>query len=173
MESKYNSLSEWRKAENKAYTYARLNSLLPLLCEKFNWEHYYDGCKTYSYGKIGKVVKTFKLLLESNSIIKVEFIKGYYHIKTDSKYDFLENYDKSIDIWNSKNVIIFGFRTYFETRQHPRYPLLFKDKFVCYKLPFSVFNFNDSSKRLKIFNKINSFNSLLIDLLEEKYTIKY
>jgi hypothetical protein len=38
MKSKYKSLAEWRKADNKAYTYARLNNLLINICEKNGWE---------------------------------------------------------------------------------------------------------------------------------------
>lgn len=37
MESKYKSLSEWRKADPKAYNYARVNNLLEKICEKNNW----------------------------------------------------------------------------------------------------------------------------------------
>ena len=38
MESKYKSLTEWRKADLKAYNYARVNNLLEKICEKNNWK---------------------------------------------------------------------------------------------------------------------------------------
>ncbi len=38
MESKYNSLIEWRKAEPKIYEIARKNSFLNGICETFGWE---------------------------------------------------------------------------------------------------------------------------------------
>ena len=39
MESKYKSLSEWRKAEPNAYTFARKHQILISVCETFGWEN--------------------------------------------------------------------------------------------------------------------------------------
>jgi hypothetical protein len=38
MESKYKSLSEWRKADRKAYEIAKKNNLIDDICENFGWE---------------------------------------------------------------------------------------------------------------------------------------
>jgi len=45
MESKFNSLAEWRKADPKAYNYAYRNGLLEELCNKFNW-YYFEKPKS-------------------------------------------------------------------------------------------------------------------------------
>ena len=38
MESKYKSLAEWCKADNKAYEAAKRNGLFPEICELFGWK---------------------------------------------------------------------------------------------------------------------------------------
>ncbi len=37
MESKYKSLTDWSKADPKAYNHAYRNGLLKVICDKFNW----------------------------------------------------------------------------------------------------------------------------------------
>ena len=173
MKSSHKSLAEWRKTDKSAYTSARYYGLLPEICDKFGWDHYYEGCRTYTYGNIGKVIKAFKLLLNSKQILRVEFRKGYYHIITNSTYDFLEKHEKQIIIWNGKRLISFGICKRFENRDIPLYGSVFKRKVCVYCIPFTIFKRDDSAKTQRTFSKVSDYNNLMLNILEEKFKINY
>ena len=173
MKSSHKSLAEWRKVDNSAYTSARYYGLLPEICDKFGWDHYYEGCRTYTYGNIGKVIKAFKLLLKSNNILSVEFSKGNYYIITNSTYDFLENHEINTILWNGKRIIRFGIGVCFKNRDIPLYGSVFKRKVCVYYIPFTVFKHDDSAKQQKTFSKVSDYNNLMLNILEEKFKINY
>ena len=173
MESRYKSLAEWRKADKLAYQSARNYRLLPAICDKFGWDHYYDGCTTYTYGNIGKVIKTFKTLLNSKQRLRVEFSKGKYYIITNSTYDFLEKHEKQTIIWNGKRVIRFGIDTCFKNKDVPLFGSIFNRKVCVYCIPFTIFRRDDSAKIQSTFSKVSDYNNLMLDILENKYKINY
>ena len=173
MESKYKSLAEWRKSDKSAYNSARYYGLLPEICDKFGWDHYYEGCRTYTYGNIGKVIKTFKTLLNSKQILRVEFSKGNYFIITNSTYDFLEKHEKHTIIWNGKRLIPFGISKCFKNKDIPLYGSVFNRKVCVYYIPFTIFRRDDSAKTQRTFSKVADYNNLMLNILEEKFKINY
>ena len=55
MKSKYNTLTEWRKAEPKAYEFARKSEILDDICQNFGWERIK---KAHGYWTLEKCVES-------------------------------------------------------------------------------------------------------------------